>query len=138
MKILEEIYKQLSSHDDETAAYAYGITIGTDGLKIKVIGKNADIYDLIENLSDMELADSFNYLGVITYGWAAPLNNDGGMNGAPSEHKDRRRVKLISAISYDESEIIGSVMYFKDNDEVIYDYNTATGSLAYALEGLVR
>jgi hypothetical protein len=58
------------------------------------------------------------------------LDSDGNIDGAPSKHPQKRRVKLIISGSNIEKGLIGSVINFSDDpDEPIYDYGDATGSL---------
>jgi hypothetical protein len=63
---------------------------------------------------------------------------DGEIEGKPSEHKDRRRVTLITAIDVNAKDIIGSIIDFEDSDELVFDNGNATGSLAEAMLGLVQ
>ena len=84
-------------------------------------------------MSDQNKHLLFEYVSVVTSGWAAPLNSDGEVDGAPSKHPDRRRVALAIAFSITNKNIIGSVLKFDDADEKVYDFNNATGSLADAI-----
>lgn len=130
--ILAQINEALKFDTDETKAVAYGISWSDEkeSLECQVISSNADIYDLIDDLSDFSNASSFDYLSIITWGWAAPLDSDGNIDGAPSKHPQKRRVKLIISGSNIEKGLIGSVINFSDDpDEPIYDYGDATGSL---------
>lgn len=98
---------------------------------------NVDIYDLLDEYGrthparfkplEMPLA----YVAV-TSGWGAPLNDEGDIEGIPSEHPQRRRLSLfyVSSVSGD----IASRLYFHDKGEVILDDGSATGSLAEALD----
>ena len=130
--ILAQINEALKFDTDETKAVAYGISWSDEkeSLECQVISSNADIYDLIDDLSDFSNASSFDYLSIITWGWAAPLDSDGNIDGAPSKHPQKRRVKLIISGSNIEKGLIGSVINFSDDpDEPIYNYGDATGSL---------
>lgn len=130
--ILEQINEVLKFDTDETKAVAYGINWSDEkeSLECKVISSHADIYDLIENLSGFSNVNSFDYLSIITWGWAAPLDSDGNIDGAPSKHPQKRRVKLIISGSNAEKGLIGSVLNFSDQpDEPVFDYGDATGSL---------
>ena len=130
--ILEQINEVLKFDTDETKAVAYGISWSDEkeSLECKVISSHADIYDLIENLSGFSNVNSFDYLSIITWGWAAPLDSAGNIDGAPSKHPQKRRVKLIISGSNAEKGLIGSVLNFSDQpDEPVFDYGDATGSL---------
>lgn len=86
-----------------------------------------DVYEMLEQ--DFDLS---TYIGVIihTSGWAAPLDNDGSISSAPSEHKERRRVALAACVT-DTS--VGSALSFPDQEKLTIDPGSATGSLAEAL-----
>ena len=127
---LTKINEALKFDNDDTKAIAYGINESNDQMECEVLAKHADIYELIENLSDLSNVNNFDYLSIITWGWAAPLNSDGGVDGAPSKHPQKRRVKLIISGSNLEKGLIGSIINFSDDpDEPIFDYGDATGTL---------
>jgi hypothetical protein len=104
----------------------YGVT---DAGEFQLLSSEIpDIYDAIEQVTIPAFMVAF---GVITTGWAAPLNPDGKAEGAPSQHPERRRVKLVSVINDNGA---GSAMAFQDEPEdVITDEGSATGSLAEAI-----
>lgn len=130
---LELINNALKFDMNEKSATAYGINRDGDSLKCEVISRMADVYDLIDSLFDCDNAKSFDYLSIITWGWAAPLGENGEVDGAPSKHPQKRRVKLIISGSSAEKGLIGSVVNFSDApDEPVFDYGDATGSLASA------
>jgi hypothetical protein len=132
MTILAQINEALKFDTDETKAVAYGISWSDEkeSLECQVISSNADIYDLIENLSNFNNVNNFDYLSIITWGWAAPLNENGEVDGAPSKHPQKRRVKLIISGSNSEKGLIGSILNFSDEpDQPVFDYGDATGSL---------
>jgi hypothetical protein len=78
-----------------------------------------------------------DYVTLRTTGWAAPLGDNGEVEGKPSEHPKRRRVCLFVSVDITNKEVMGSSLKFDDDEEIIYDFNTATGSLADALSTLV-
>jgi hypothetical protein len=95
------------------------------------IGNHADIYEGLAELIEGDYTfPTVKGLAVVTTGWGAPLNDNGEVEGAPSEHPQRRRVRLIS---YKSHEATCSSLSFEDNDEVVYDEGSAVGSLADAL-----
>lgn len=75
-------------------------------------------------------------IGLVTTGWAAPLNEDGEIAGAPSEHPERRRVVL--SIIRTKTDRLGRVDFpnARDGEEsVVYDDDAPSkGSLADALD----
>lgn len=94
-----------------------------------LLAAHPDVYDLLSN-EDYNLND---YKGIIihTTGWAAPLGKDGQVEGRPSLHAERRRVALAACV-YNGS--VGSALSFADEDDIVTDPGTATGSLAEALQ----
>ena len=74
----------------------------------------------------------------MTTGWAAPLNEKGEIDGAPSQHKDRRRVTIVIGLSIDDKKLIGSALKFDDDEEMVFDFGDATGSLANAILELLE
>lgn len=106
-------------------AVLYGVT--ADGSHFE-LGRAGDVYDL--------LAVSYNGGGVValaihTTGWAAPLNEDGECDGAPSAHPSRRRVALVAVAT---AQGMASALSFADEpDEIVTDEGQATGMLAEAL-----
>ena len=94
------------------------------------LSSHPDVYALLESPSS-GLARMFDAAAVVTTGWAAPLAPDGTLDGAPSEHADRRRVRLVVTVA---DEGVASVLRFADApDEVVTDPGSATGSLADAI-----
>ena len=94
------------------------------------LSSHPDVYALLESPSS-GLARMFDAAAVVTPGWAAPLAPDGSLDGAPSEHAERRRVRLVVTVA---DEGVASVLRFADEpDEVVTDPGSATGSLADAI-----
>lgn len=132
-KTLKTISKTLEFETNEKSAIAYGLTHDGDEMKFELIARHPDIYELIEHLDAFSNAKTFDYLSIITWGWAAPLNSKGEIEGQPSKHPEKRRVKLIISGSNTEKGLIGSALVFSDSpDETIYDFGDATGSLSDA------
>ena len=92
-----------------------------------LLSAHPDVYELLE--SNYNLC---NYVGAIihTTGWAAPLEEDGTIGGAPSKHAQRRRIALASCVTNNS---VGSALSFADDAEMVMDPGSATGSLAEAL-----
>ena len=93
-----------------------------------LLSAHPDVYELL-NSDEYKIS---HYVGVIihTTGWAAPLGENGEVEGAPSKHALRRRVALAACVTNDS---IGSALSFPDEEEIITDPGSATGSLADAL-----
>ena len=109
---------------DKKRAELYGIT---DQEQFVRLAWALDVYDLLEPSYNFE---DFVGVSVYTTGWASPLNEDGEVDCSPSEHPERRRVALVTTIT---SEGRGSALAFTDEEEIITDPGTASGSLADAI-----
>lgn len=94
------------------------------------LSSHPDVYALLDSPSSA-LARMFDAAAIVTTGWAAPLASDGTLEGAPSEHSARRRVRLVVTVA---DQGVASVLRFADApDEVVTDPGSATGSLADAI-----
>ena len=138
-KTLEIIHNLLDFDKSEESAIAYGITKSrdSDDLQYKIIASNSDIYDLIGELNEDKIYMTNHYLTLKTTGWAAPLNDKGEVEGSPSQHPKRRRVRLFISVDILDRSVLGSSVQFEDDEEIVYDNGNATGALAEALLGLV-
>ena len=122
------------------SARLYGVNFGphggTDELMLSCILENGDIYDLLDT-PESACARLFDAAALVTCGWAAPLpaghddeSNDKELS-APSEHPERRRVRLVVVVS---DVGVGSVLRFEDDsDHPILDAGAARGPLADAV-----
>jgi hypothetical protein len=137
-ELLEKIYSLSIVNPENTNAKAYGITNNGGNMDSILVANSPDVYDLLEYVDADKLQSNYNYFSVLTTGWAAPLGKNGEVEGAPSKHKDRRRVTLVIGISIDDKELIGSALKFDDDDEIIFDFGDATGSLANAILELLE
>ena len=94
----------------------------------ELLGNHGDIYHLLEDESVVEALLAFKsprFL-ILTCGWASPLdNNDESMK--PSQHPDRKRVRL--SIAVDDKNII-SVIRFKDDKSNPQTETNGSGTLA--------
>lgn len=136
---LTEVFNTLNIDRDHATAKAYGLTYVDNELVAKFIDDDGDIYSLIENINDDKILanTNFNFFTMITHGWAAPLNKDGEVDGAPRSHPDRRRVRLVIAVDMKNGNDLASIMEFEDDpDNLIFDHGNATGSLAEAISSL--
>lgn len=123
ISVAENIIK--NTGHEMTNAVLYGVT--EDGSNFE-LGRAPDVYDLLDG--------EYPSAGVVgiavhTTGWAAPLNSDGEVEGAPSKHPERRRVALVTVMT---AEGMGSALSFADDpDEIITD-SSGTGQLSDALK----
>jgi hypothetical protein len=122
------------------SARLYGVNIGphagTDELMLSFILENGDIYDLLDT-PESACARLFDAAALVTCGWAAPLpashddESDDATLTAPSEHPERRRVRLVVVVS---DAGVGSVLRFEDDSHhPILDAGAARGPLADAV-----
>lgn len=136
---LATINDLLDFDKDSSSALMYGITKVGETLDFKIIGESPDVYDLIDNAVMDKVHTNYNYAVLKTTGWAAPLKPNGETDGMPSQHPERRRVRLFVVADMDNNEVTGSALTFEDDPEnPIFDLNAATGSLADAVGNLLR
>lgn len=135
-ELFDTIFDLSMTNPEITEAKAYGFSKTDTDFNSKLIKYSPDIYDMIDHLNDDKSFHIYNYLSLVTTGWAAPLKN-GEVDGAPSEHPERRRVSLVILADVDNKSILGSVLQFEgDEEDKVYDYNTATGTLADAFSSI--
>ena len=98
----------------------------------RVLSMMGDVYDALLSVRNHKLHQWEVGIGIISTGWAAPLDADGRVKGAPSQHALRRRVRLVACATKKHGII--SAYRFQDNPtEVEMDYGDAKGSLADAV-----
>lgn len=141
VKLAEATYHELGKEETgdnfaKKEAKVFAVEVGGT---IRIIGTSGDVYDLLEGLASRKLLATDIAVGVETCGWASPITE--GMTDdeqvPPSEHPDRRRVRLISIVTRKFE--MASAMGFADTpDEVITDAGTARGTLAEELMNTVK
>ena len=124
---------------DLKRALLISVTDGLFGVELSDPLESGDVYDLIESNASVELARRSEFIAIVTCGWAAPLskdtNDDDDDKVAPSQHPQRRRVRLVVLASRSS---VASVLRFSDTpDETVTDEGKATGSLADAILNLM-
>lgn len=141
-QIEKEIHSLLSKGDEPTpfvmeGAHLYGVDYTAEGApKLMFIESHPDVYDLLANDHNALVASAYAWTLVVTTGWAAPLNANGNIDQPPSQHAERRRVRL-TCIANRQS--VASVLRFADQpDDVITDEGSASGSLADAIQQFVQ
>lgn len=135
-KIIREVYDLLSFDTNEEKAVAYGVNYQNDSLEYKQINRSSDIYDLIEDISSDKLAINYDFISLITYGWAAPIDSSVDQDILPSKSEHRRRIRLMMLGGKENNGLIGSAIKFSDEDEILIDEDNANGPLASAFEQL--
>jgi len=100
------------------------------------VASHGDVYQLLDSVKP-SLVSGFDALAIVTCGWAAPISEgQSEPDGAPSEHPDRRRVRLFVCAT--RSEMV-SVLRFQDEaDTPILDAGEARGPLAEAIADLMN
>lgn len=79
------------------------------------VASHGDIYSLLETKAAREAASRFDFVALATCGWAAPVNTaTGEPDTAPSQHAERRRVRLFLCAS---SAQVSAVLRFQDDEE---------------------
>lgn len=116
-------------------ARLYGVGVpanmpGVEGLSMCFLAQHPDVYELLDAPTSA-LARMFDAAAIVTTGWAAPLSPDGTVDGAPSEHALRRRVRLVVTVA--DNGVASALRFADDPDNVIADPGSATGSLADAI-----
>jgi len=127
------ISDQLEGDFDLKTALFFAINETDDGVAMVLAGEHGDVYDLLDSDDSRAVAKVSDYVALVTCGWASPIkdSDDPEQGVAPSQHPDRRRVRLMVFAGKDGW---ASVMRFSDTpDETITDDGTARGALAEAL-----
>lgn len=110
--------------------------IKTDGT-YRLVHSDGDVYEGFENLpSIVRLSADDEGIAVETCGWAAPIKENDDDDTAPSQHPERRRVKLLSVIT--RTFETASAISFADDDNIITDGGNASGAMAYAMIDTMR
>lgn len=136
---VEQHIHRLIDSFEMSGARIYGVTIDdverlheehNDALRVSFLAQHPDVYELLQAPTS-SLGRMFHAAAIVTTGWAAPLGPDGSVEGAPSEHVLRRRVRLVVVVC---DAGVASVIRFEDApDDVVVDDGSATGSLAEAI-----
>ena len=140
-KITQNINKAVSVDFDKGKAIAYGVLVNSDlNVQIEQIGSDGDIYDMLyDNPVLSSQVKNYDFLTFATCGWAAPIDKDNDEHNdlAPSKHPKKRRVRLL--VSANTALQFGSSITFNDDlENPIFDYGDAKGSLAEAIEDLIK
>lgn len=136
LEVEEKLHKALSLDNafELNGARVYGHNAGKS---LAFLDSEKDVYDLLEKTSLRNTVHLFDSAIIVTTGWGAPLNADGSVEGAPSKHPQRRRVRLAIVVSdsiEDGDGVIASILRFADDaDSPILDLGIATGALADAV-----
>lgn len=131
------ISEQLEGDFDLKTALFFAINETDEGVAMVLAGEHGDVYDLLDSDDSRAVAKVSDYIALVTCGWASPItadSDDDDEQVAPSQHPQRRRVRLMVFAGKDGW---ASVMRFSDTpDETITDDGNARGALAEAIMGL--
>lgn len=136
MKTLEIVEKVADLYQEKISGYKLEQAIVSfimlhDGeISIMEASRHADIYEAMELASNLITPIDTIGMSVDTTGWAAPLGADGQIEGMPSKHPEKRRVRL-NAIATDNG--TASAIAFEATAERLLDDGEAIGSLSTAL-----
>lgn len=120
----------------ELWAFAAGDIHGLHGTACEKITEGPDVYTLIDDAYGL-LRDVTDVRGValVTWGWAAPINPaTGEPDGAPSQHAERRRVRLVAVATAEG--VTSRITFRDDEDNPVDDCGEARGPLAEAIADL--
>lgn len=131
--LMEQVDSNLSGDlpsTDMSNARLYSIDESGDAV---VAGEHGDVYDLLANPLSSLVAKMSHAVALETCGWASPLpQGDDEYEGvAPSQHPERRRVRLL--VVANPTGTASALRFGDDWLNPIYDYGNAVGSLAEAV-----
>jgi hypothetical protein len=130
------ISEQIQGDFSLKRALFFAVNETDEGVALVLASEHGDIYELIDNDDSRAVARVSDYIAVLTCGWASPIvrGDDDDEQVAPSQHPERRRVRLMIFANKDG---FASVMRFSDTpDETITDDGQARGALADAIMDL--
>jgi hypothetical protein len=138
--IADYITDSISTDFSMGKAIAYGVIVNNDlTVQTEQIASDGDIYDMLyDNPALIAQVKNYDFITIATTGWAAPIKeeNDENSDLPPSEHPDRRRVRLlVSANSH--LQFANCISFSDDLENPVYDYGDARGQLAEAVKELM-
>lgn len=141
-KVLGNIHEAVPYSPETKTCAAFGILFDKDlNVQFEQIDSGLDIYEMLdeENEKLLNQINEYDMITVATCGWAAPLSKEDDENSdlAPSQHPEKRRVRLFCSANT-HAQVGSSLMFSDDIDNPIYDYGTATGSMAEAIINLMN
>ena len=112
--------------------------IDDDGL-FTLIDHNRDVYDLLDDddvATDLSKADNIS-IGVLTYGWAAPIiDGEEPSDIPPSQHEDRKRVRVL-VTACDHGKFL-TFLRFEADPDAVETQGGGEGSMADAIQQLIN
>jgi len=138
IKAEEKIKYILQDYKDEWFLESSSVWVETTNKEIIQVINHRDIYEMLEDHNTVRAIQNYDFFTVVTSGWAAPLKseNEDCSKIVPSEHPERRRIRLIIGAN---ATGVASVLRFQDDpDEIVTDEGRARGSLADAVWELLN
>lgn len=138
-EIVQQIHTKTEYEFNSKYAEVFGVMLDNNlQIQIVPIEQGGDVYDLIsDSVSVYEAAKKYDLITVGSCGWAAPNDDTSNKDVPPSQHPDRRRVKLLISVSAKNN--FGSSVSFEDDiDNPVFDYGDAIGALAEAINELMN
>ena len=103
---------------------------------LTLIGAESDLYDLLEQ--GIQTSSIWNTIALVTTGWASPLGENGEVECPPSQHKDKRRLRMVligDLLDFG----VSSCLRFQDNGEILsVGADEASGLLAEAFQAFMK
>jgi hypothetical protein len=117
-------------------AIALGINHRHFEISGKEISRHMDIYSMLESLHDDQTFRNYDYLTIVSNGWAASLA-EVDENTSPRMVENRRRVSLMLTSDNVLERVIGSTVVFHDDkDNPLHDVGTCEGLLNEAVKSI--
>ncbi len=136
--VVENIHNTVNYSFDSKHCEAFGVLIDKDlNVQIEKIDSSTDIYDMLDTDNDnlLNQINKYDMVSFATNGWAAPIakdNDDEYSDLAPSQHPEKRRVRLLSSANIN-NQVGSSILFSDDIDSPVYDYGDARGTMATAI-----
>ena len=137
-KVISNIHETVPYSPETKSCAAFGILFDKDlNVQIEKIDSSTDIYDMLDTDNDnlLNQINKYDMVSFATNGWAAPIakdNDDEYSDLAPSQHPEKRRVRLLSSANIN-NQVGSSILFSDDIDSPVYDYGDARGTMANAI-----
>jgi len=135
-QIAKRALERYSLNDTCSLFTADGATIFYAGVNEEILTAviHAEVYEGLKQMANLaEVLPEVRHVGILTTGWAAPINGAAENGCAPSQHPHRRRCLLVTVVDHNLD--IGSILGFEDNPlELIDDAGQGAGPLADELK----
>lgn len=111
------------------SAVAYSVTEHEEGVSVTFVQTSPDVYEILSDPNMFGVAKMSDYIMVVSTGWASPISDE----MIPSQHPERRRVRLTMFANREE---IASVLAFQDGKDEKVVTTDGQGELANAVGNL--